>query len=92
MRNQFLEYSILAILARAGRPLSDYRLGSEICFALDEPNLSSAKFDDALSWLSSHNLIEKTTTLLGTIRWTILDLGREAIKEFEMVKPNNESK
>ena len=92
MRNQFLEYSILTILAKADRPLSEYRLGSEVCFVLDEPNLSSAEFNDALSWLSNHNLISKNITLLGTIRWAILDLGREAIKEFEMLKLNHVSK
>ena len=92
MRNQFLEYSILTILAKVDRPLSEYRLGSEVSFVLDEPNLSSAEFNDALSWLSNHNLIAKNVTLLETTRWTILDLGRKAIKEVVMLKADHESK
>ena len=83
MRNLYLEYTILNSLRRAERPLSHQRLGDEVSFLLEQPNLTEYQFQDSLTQLSKANLILKKISLLGTVRWMISDLGIRALDEFE---------
>lgn len=80
MRNPILEHVILKILFRQSEPVHFWAFSNSVSFEMDDAELTTEEFRDALRIVEDRGLIKREKDLLGYTVWSITKLGKEAAK------------